>query len=88
MLRLSGKEGSLDLFIVYFHTGVQAFPQDVIDAGLNSQGRHLAQASHLPENPAARPDVNVPDGRLQLRHGSRRQKMLEFHGGHRRQGHA
>ena len=48
LLRLSGKDGALDLFTVYFHTGVQAFPQDVIDAGLNSQDRHLTPA-HLRE---------------------------------------
>ena len=48
MLRLAGKEGSLDPFIVYFRTGVQAVPQDVIDVGLNSQGRHLTPA-HLRE---------------------------------------
>jgi hypothetical protein len=37
VLRLSGKLGSLDLFIVYFHTGVQVIPQDVIDAGLSAR---------------------------------------------------
>ena len=48
VLRLSGKHGALDLFIVYFHTGVHVFPQDLKDAGLNVQEQHVTSA-HLRE---------------------------------------
>ena len=48
VLRLSGKHGALDLFIVYFHTGVHVSPQDLKDAGLNVQEQHVTSA-HLRE---------------------------------------
>ena len=39
ILHLAGPDGSLDLVVVYFHTGADLHPQDVLDAGLHRVAR-------------------------------------------------
>ena len=56
VLKLHGKAGSLDLFVVYFHTGVEVTRQEISDSGLDpDQGNfHPSQLRTALRNRLAR----------------------------------